>query len=131
MATQVASIAAAPMVGGRRRKICCLASWTLAATTGVATAVDTDDPGITMSRSAAGTYALVFPATPGKVHINGVIMNSGASAAGMVADARLSAILPSAGTATIQIVGGNSGVAIDPLAADVVTLFVELVLDIS
>lgn len=131
MATQVASIAANPMVGGRRRKVCAMASWTLAATTGVATAVDTDDPGITMSRSAAGTYALLYPATPGRVQIKAVVLNSGASAAGMATSARLSAISPSAGTATIQIVGGNSGVAIDPLAADVVTLFVELTLDIS
>lgn len=131
MATQVASIFAVPMVSGRRRKIACLASWSLAATTGVATAIDTDDPGITMSRSAAGTYALVFPQSPGKVHVNVVVMNSGTSAAGMVTDGRLVAISPTAGTATVQIVGGNSGVAIDPLAADVVTLFVELVMDIS
>lgn len=131
MATQVASIQANPMVSGRRRKIVVLASWTLAATTGVATAVDTDDPGITLARSAAGTYALVFPQTPGRMSIVGEVLNTGASAAGMARSASISAKNPAAGTATVQLIPGNSGIAIDPLAADVVTLTLTLTMDIS
>jgi hypothetical protein len=38
---------------------------------------------------------------------------------------------PSAGTASLKLSGGNSGVAIDPLAADVVTVTVALTMDVS
>lgn len=137
MASTAAGVYMQPLNAGRRRKVSIMASFALAATTGVATLLDTDDINVTLSRTAGGTYALAFPAAPvgtqvgtnGKAHIDCVVLNSGTDAAGMAASARLSAINPQAGTATIKLMGGNSGVPIDPLAADVVTLYVQIDLD--
>lgn len=130
MATQVASIFAVPLVGGRRRKIVCMASWTLAATTGVATAVDTDDPGLTMSRSAAGTYALVYPASPGKVHIKTTIINGGGGTPN-ISFARVTAVNASAGTATIITTATGAPFTAVDSTETTLTLAVELTIDIS
>lgn len=136
MATTAAGSYHQPHVASRRKKVTYVGRWSIAPTTGVATLLDVDDPQMTLTRTAAGTYALVYPAspayplaTPGQASIKPTILNSGTSAAGMVRSAGLSAIAPSLGTATIQTFGGNSGVAIDALAADIVTLTVEATVD--
>lgn len=119
------------MRAARKPKNTYVASWTLAASTGVATLVDTDDPNITLARSAAGRYALTYPATPGRAAIDFEVLNTGTEAAGMATAANLRAKSPAAGTASVALMGGNSSVAIDPLAADVVTLTLTILLDVT
>lgn len=119
------------MRAARKPKVTILASWSLAATTGVATLIDTDDPNVTLSRTSAGKYALTYPATPGRAAIDFEVLNTGTEAAGMVSSADLRAKAPASGTATVAIMGGNSAVSIDPLAADVVTLTATITLDIT
>lgn len=126
-----------PMVAMRRKKAYGVASFSLAATTGVATLIDTDDSplnnlgGITLTRSAAGTYALTYPAAAGpngRVHVGFELLNTFDNVAS-ITGARLSAKAPSLGTATVKIYAGNSGLAADPGASDVVTLQIAIAVD--
>lgn len=136
MATTASGVYMQPFVAGRRKKVTLVASWTLAATTGVATLVDTDDIAVTLSRTAAGTYALTYPAVPGatptgaagRAAIDFEVLNTFDNAAA-ISGARLSAKAQSLGTATVKIFAGNSGLAADPGASDVVTLTLTFTLD--
>jgi len=74
-------------------------------------------PGVTFTRTGAGTYTLVFPAAPGV----GLIPYVAISAAGTVIDGTITAKSSTAGTATV-VFRNAAGAATDPASGDVVGL---------
>jgi hypothetical protein len=74
-------------------------------------------PGVTFTRSSAGTYTLVYPAALGVALIPYIAV----SAAGTVIDATVTAKSATAGTATI-VTRNAAGAATDPANGDIVGL---------
>lgn len=72
-------------------------------------------PGVTLTRTGAGTYSVVYPACPNAVLLAFIEL----SAAGTVIDAGLTAKSQTAGTATL-VTRNAAGAATDPASGDLI-----------
>lgn len=117
-----------PAVGGRRRKVGCNASWTIANGTGAPTAIDTDDPGITLARTGVGAFTLSHPASFGQTHVDIVMVDGGTR--NVFSTAILTQVANTGVVTLILQNAANPPVATENTSAALV-LRIEFTLDIS
>lgn len=120
MSTHAAEIAGYIDRSARRDVITLEAVQTIGAS-GAVGALDSDDPGITVTKNAsAGTYDITYPKAP-----KGRLYPSVISVAGTVVGYNVTAFDPTAGTAQVVTVNG-AGTATNPASGDKIQLMLRL-----